>query len=298
MQGVIWILILPFYSNCYHIPSPVYTFFFFCYNFEGNQYFLLQSSEKSCGLIGDKKHNRMSWLGSAPRGGQRGKKKIMSQLLQFWWLFKTELMMLCGFWERSRFGGFWVTCVVTSPKMHFHNFHGWHFLWFDTVSECTANNDMYATPGILYLIWLNVTLLFWFFLLFFKGLLDFFKNGVSGARESNAWKHGAFYFLTASRDKVEIWPLHRLKSKTDPAWGGGVGGVKKVKERGKGGVEVARKRNIVNPLSVWRCLFLSLFLSVFPPLPSLSNLIYSKHMCVALSLSASIRASGGPYDIV
>lgn len=59
-----------------------------------------------------------------------------------------------------------------------------------------------------------------------------------------------------------------------------------MKKRGKGGEEVARKGNIVNPLSVWRC--------VPPP----SNLIYLKHMCAALSLSASIRASGGPYDIV
>lgn len=70
---------------------------------------------------------------------------------------------------------------------------------------------------------------------------------------------------------------------------GGIRGVKKVKKRGNGGEEVARKGNIVNPLSVWRCLFLS---------PPPSNLIYSKHMCAALSLSASIRASGGPYDIV
>lgn len=45
-------------------------------------------------------------------------------------------------------------------------------------------------------------------------------------------------------------------------------------------------------------LFLSLFLSLFFSLLSFSNLIYSKHMCAALSLSASIRASGGPYDIV
>lgn len=69
-----------------------------------------------------------------------------------------------------------------------------------------------------------------------------------------------------------------------------------MKERGNGGVEVARKGNIVNPLSVWRCLFLSLFLSFF--LSPLCNLIYLKHMCAPLSLSASIRASGGPYDIV
>lgn len=77
------------------------------------------------------------------------------------------------------------------------------------------------------------------------------------------------------------------------------GGVKKVKERRKGGVEVARKGNIVNPLSVWRCLsFFPSFSHSFSPPLSLSNLIYSKHMCAALSLSASIRASGGPYDIV
>lgn len=50
-----------------------------------------------------------------------------------------------------------------------------------------------------------------------------FSSGVSGARESNAWKHGAFCFLTASRDKAEIWLLHWLKSKTDPT-GGGRGG--------------------------------------------------------------------------
>lgn len=30
------------------------------------------------------------------------------------------------------------------------------------------------------------------------------QSGVSGARESNAWKHGALCFLTASGDKTEI----------------------------------------------------------------------------------------------
>lgn len=30
---------------------------------------------------------------------------------------------------------------------------------------------------------------------------------MSGARECNAWKHGAFCFLTASGDKAEIRPL-------------------------------------------------------------------------------------------
>lgn len=42
-----------------------------------------------------------------------------------------------------------------------------------------------------------------------------FSSGVSGARESNAWKHAVFCFLTASRDKTEIRLLHWLKSKTD-----------------------------------------------------------------------------------
>ena len=64
-------------------------------------------------------------------------------------------------------------------------------------------------------------------------------------------------------------------------------------------MEVAGKGNIVNPLSVWRCLsFFPSFSHLFSPPLSPSNLIYSKHMCAALSLSASIRASGGPYDIV
>ncbi len=72
-----------------------------------------------------------------------------------------------------------------------------------------------------------------------------------------------------------------------------------MRERGKGGVEVARKGNIVNPLSVWQCLsFFPSFSHSFSPPLFLSNLIYSKHMCAAPSLSASIRASGGPYDIV
>lgn len=31
-----------------------------------------------------------------------------------------------------------------------------------------------------------------------------------------------FCFLTASRDKAEIRPSHRLKSKTDPGRGGGL----------------------------------------------------------------------------
>lgn len=32
-------------------------------------------------------------------------------------------------------------------------------------------------------------------------------SGVSGAQESNAWKHGVFCFLTASGDKAEIRAL-------------------------------------------------------------------------------------------
>lgn len=87
-----------------------------------------------------------------------------------------------------------------------------------------------------------------------------------GARESNAWKHGAFCFLTASGDKAEIRtlaPASNLKQillVVGRGGGevGGIQGVKKVKKRGKRREEVARKGNIVNPLSVWRCLFLSL----------------------------------------
>lgn len=99
---------------------------------------------------------------------------------------------------------------------------------------------------------------------------------MSGARESNAWKHGALCFLTASGDKTEIRALalaSNLKQillvegrGREGKGGGGIQGVKKVKKRGKRGEEVARKGNIVNPLSVWRCLFLSLS---FPPPPHL-----------------------------
>lgn len=121
-------------------------------------------------------------------------------------------------------------------------------------------------------------------------------------------------FLTASRDKAEIRLAHWLKSKTDPArrgWGEGAErGFKKVKE-GRGRLEVAtedekKEGKTVNPLSVWRRLFfLSLVLrsaftsskylpSLAPPSPT-SNLIYLKHMCAALSLSAPIRRPVGAH---
>ena len=82
---------------------------------------------------------------------------------------------------------------------------------------------------------------------------------MSGAPESNAWKHGVFCFLTASGDKAEIRALALASNLKQilllVVVGGGIQGVKKVKKRGKGGAEVAIKENIVNPLSVWRCLF-------------------------------------------
>lgn len=87
---------------------------------------------------------------------------------------------------------------------------------------------------------------------------------MSGAQESNAWKHGVFCFLTASGDKAEIRALalaSNLKQillvvgRGGEVRGGWIQGVKKVKKKGKRGEEVARKGNIVNPLSVWRCLF-------------------------------------------
>lgn len=105
----------------------------------------------------------------------------------------------------------------------------------------------------------------------FGRLLAKGRSGVSGAGEANAWKHSAFCFLTASGDKAEIRALalasnlKQILLVVGAVVKGGIQGVKKVKKRGKGGEEVARKGNIVNPLSVWRCLFLSLAPPPPPP---------------------------------
>lgn len=131
-----------------------------------------------------------------------GKNVIASQILM---AFQTWLMMLCGSWRVISFWGIFGDISCQNAKMHFHNFHGWHFLWYETISECTPKKKVISMqPGNLHFIWLNDI----FAVLFscstiLKGC-EIFKWRVRG-RESNAWKHGAFCFLTASRDKVEIW---------------------------------------------------------------------------------------------
>lgn len=164
----------------------------------------------------------------------------------------------------SHFGGFWVTSVVTLPKCISIIFTA--DIFFDMTQYQSAIQKWHqCNPGNLRFIWLNISVLFYFAAQPFWGAVRF-SSGVSGA---GSLMHGnmelsVFWRLAEIRQRYGFCTGSNLKQ---IPLGVGVGGVKKVRERGKGGLEVARKGNIVNPLSVWRCLFLSLFLSFFlsPP---------------------------------
>lgn len=123
---------------------------------------------------------------------------------------------------------------------HFGDF-GWHFLsrcqnafLFSPIWHCirALSKSWYRCSPVTCILFNEImSLLFLFCRSAILRGCEIFKWRVRG-RESNAWKHGAFCFLTANRDKVEIWPQHWLKSKTDPAGGGRVwGGLRKWRER-------------------------------------------------------------------
>lgn len=165
-----------------------------------------------------------------------------------------------AFEEWSHLGGFWVTSVVTLPKGISIIFTA--DIFFDTTLFQSAPLKSHINAARVTCI---TFLCFSFLLTHFEGLWDF--QVVCQGRES--LMHGntelsVFWRQAEIRQRYGSCTGSNLKQ---IPLGGGVGGVKKVKERRKGGVEVARKGNIVNPLSVWRCLFLSFFLSSTPPTP-------------------------------
>lgn len=165
-----------------------------------------------------------------------------------------------AFEEWSHLGGFWVTSVVTLPKCISIIFTA--DIFFDTTLFLCAplKSHLKCSPGNLH------CSCFIFLLTHFEGLWDFqvVCQGPGSLMHGNT-ELSVFWRRAEIRQRYGSCTGSNLKQ---IPLGGGVGGVKKVKERKKGGVEVARKGNIVNPLSVWRCLFLSFFLSsTHPPTP-------------------------------
>lgn len=105
--------------------------------------------------------------------------------------FQIQLMILCGSQTGISFRGFVGDVCLICHCVRAGNLH---FIWLNDIFAV-----LFSCSAIL------------------RGC-EIFKWRVRGW-ESNAWKHGAFCFLTAGRDKVEIWLEHWLKSKTDPTGG-------------------------------------------------------------------------------